>query len=211
MNLRPILLAGCISALSLSAMAADRMPPLATETLTAAQKNSIDLVAKSVPAGGIPRTIGTSALLRDPELLNRLQDTGAYLRYNAGLEPRLFGLVVLMTLRQWSNQTEWHSLEQLGPKAGLSSTLIKAIAEGRRPLGMSSDEEALYDFFDELHRNKSVSDATYQRVHQKWGDRGVIDFIALDGYYATLAAVFNTAQTPLPPGVADPLPPLPPR
>ncbi|WP_426133681.1 carboxymuconolactone decarboxylase family protein [Pseudomonas sp. PWP3-1b2] len=209
MKLRSFLLAGCIGAVSVSAMAADRMPPLAPETLTAAQKNAIDLVAKSVPPGGSPRSIGTSVLLRDPELLNRLQDTGAYLRYHAGLEPRLAEFVILMTLRHWSNQNEWHAHEKLAPKAGLSSTLIRALAEGQRPVGMPSDEEALYDFFDELHRNKSVSDATYQRVHQKWGDRGVIDFVALDGYYATLAAVFNVAQTPLPAGVPAPLPSLP--
>jgi len=34
---------------------------------------------------------------------------------------------------------------------------------------MAADEEALYTFCDELHRNQSISDATYARAVSTFG------------------------------------------
>jgi len=188
------------------------MPPLSNESLTDAQKNAVALLSKGAPAGAAPRSVGNGPwvpLLRSPEFLNRLQHTGAYLRYESALEPRLSEFVILLTARHWSNQYEWFAHEKLAIKAGLQPSVAQAVAEGRRPVGMAADEEALYDFIDELQRNKSVSDATYQKAQQKWGDRGVIDLVGLHGYYSTLAAILNVAQTPLPAGAPVQIPALP--
>ena len=52
-------------------------------------------------------------------------------------------------------------------KAGLNPEIAKALAEGRRPERMSEDEEIIYSLCTELQRNKSVSDATYQRARRE--------------------------------------------
>jgi 4-carboxymuconolactone decarboxylase len=40
----------------------------------------------------------------------------------------------------------------------------------------------VYQFLDELHRNQSVSDATYARAVNRFGEQGVIDMIGVNGY-----------------------------
>ena len=188
------------------------MPPIPADKLTEAQKKSVELLSEGTPAGGAPRNVSAGPwvpLLRSPELLNRLQRMGAYLRYESAFEPRFSEFVILLTARQWSNQYEWLAHQKLALKAGVSQSVTQAIAEGRRPTGMNADEEALYDFIDELDRNKSVSDPTYARIRDKFGERGVIDLIAINGYYSMLAAVLNVAQSPLPGNAPQQIPTLP--
>ncbi|QHJ01428.1 carboxymuconolactone decarboxylase family protein [Xylophilus rhododendri] len=188
------------------------MPPIPVEAMTEAQKSAVAQLTQGAPAGAAPRSVGAGPwvpLLRSPEFLNRLQRAGAYLRYESALEPRISEFVILLTSRHWSNQYEWFAHEKLALKAGLKPEIAKAVAEGRRPTGMAADEEMIYDFIDELHRNRSVSDVNYQRVVQKFGERGVIDLVGLDGYYSTLAAILNVAQTPLPANTPQQIPTLP--
>jgi 4-carboxymuconolactone decarboxylase len=54
----------------------------------------------------------------------------------------------------------------------------------------------------------SVSDAAYQSVVDKFGERGVMDLIGLTGYYTMLAMVLNVTRVRLPEGTAPPLPAL---
>lgn len=207
-----LLLAASATSTTCAFAAEDRMPPIPAESMTAAQKASVDLLSQGAPAGAAPRSVGNGPwvpLLRSPEFLNRLQRTGAYLRYESALEPRLSEFVILLVARHWNNQYEWFAHEKLALKAGLKPETARAVAEGQRPTTMAADEEMVYDFIDELHRNRSVGDATYRRVQQKLGDRGVIDLVGLDGYYSTLAAILNVAQTPLPANAPQQIPTLP--
>jgi 4-carboxymuconolactone decarboxylase len=61
---------------------------------------------------------------------------------------------------------------------------------------MSKDEAAAYDFSIELHHNKSVSDATYARALELFGEQGIIDITGINGYYSMLAMMMNVARTP---------------
>ena len=106
--------------------------------------------------------------------------------------------------------TEWNAHAAIAAKAGLKAEIINAIAEGRRPRQMSEEEESLYDLCMELQRTKSVSDPTYDRALKALGgEEKILEAVALQGYYALLAMVMNTARTPLPPGRTPPLMPFP--
>jgi 4-carboxymuconolactone decarboxylase len=134
---------------------------------------------------------------------------GDYLRFRSVLPPRLSEFVILLTAREWTQQYEWNAHRALAVKGGLDPDTIDAVAEGRRPAGMAPDEETLYDLCHELHRNRSVTDATYARAVSMFGEQGVIDTIGIVGYYTLLAMVMNTARTPLPDGTPPPLPAFP--
>jgi len=181
------------------ALAQDRMPPIAADKLTEAQKKAIEefRTARSAEISGpfVP-------LLRSPEVLGRARAMGDYLRYRSALPPRLSEFVILMTARAWTQNYEWNAHEALARQAGLQVAVIKAIADGRRPDNMADDEEILFSFCDELRRNQSVSDATYARAVTKFGEQGVIDTVGLVGYYTMIAMVLNTARTPLPGGAS---------
>ena len=74
---------------------------------------------------------------------------------------------------------------------------------------MSIDEECVYDFATELHQNKCVSDATYARALALFGEKGVVDLTAVNGYYTLIAMVLNVARTALPEGAKPGLEPFP--
>jgi 4-carboxymuconolactone decarboxylase len=185
-----------------AAFAEDRMPPISNDSMTEAQRNAVAELA-SGPRGAITGPFW--ALLRSPELMNRLQKTGEYLRYHSVLGPRLNEFVILIVARQRTQQYEWFVHYPYALKAGLKPEIAQAIAEGRRPAGMAGDEEIVYDFCDELFRTQGVSDATYQRAVNKFGEQGVIDMLGVNGYYTMLAMVLNVARTPLPDNKPAPL------
>ena len=62
---------------------------------------------------------------------------------------------------------------------------------------MANDEAAVYDVCIELHRRRSISDATWAVAIERLGEQGVVDLIGVNGYYALLAMVMNAARTPL--------------
>lgn len=188
------------------AVAQDRMPPIPAERLTEAQKKAIQEFEAA-------RKTGLSGpfwpLLRSPEVLSRARAMGDYLRFTSVLPPRLSEFVIIITARQWTQNYEWDVHAPLAEKGGLKPSIIAAVAEGRRPDGMAEDEELLYTFCDELHRNRSVSDATYARAVKAFGEQGVIDVLGISGYYTMLAMVLNTARTPVPAGHTPGLLPFP--
>jgi 4-carboxymuconolactone decarboxylase len=180
-----------------SARAQDRMPPIPAGKMTDAQKK----VAEELVAGPRGALVGPFIpLLRSPEFMSRLQKTGAYLRFGSSLPPKVNEFVILLTSRQWTQQFEWDAHIPLALKAGVQPEVLKAMSEGRRPVGMDPDEELAYDFSTELHQNESVSDATYERAVKRFGEQGVIDMVGLRGYYSMLAMIMNVARTPLPEG-----------
>ena len=181
-----------------NAGAQNRMPPIAADKLTDAQKKAaVDFKA----ARGADVFGPFVPLLRSPDLMIRTQAVGDYLRFNSVLPPRLSEFVILLTARQWTQQYEWSVHYPIAIKAGVDRDMANAIAEGRRPEHMAEDQQILYDLCMELNRNHSVSDATYARAVAKFGEQGVIDTVGITGYYTLLAMVLNTSRTPPDPGV----------
>jgi 4-carboxymuconolactone decarboxylase len=201
-------LEACILLLVVGAAAAqNRMPPVPKDKMTEAQKKALEEVIASRGAGGAEGPF--VPMLRSPELMNRLQTLGEYVRFHNSIGTKLTEFVILLTARQWTQQYEYDAHQPLALKAGLNQDIISAITEGRRPTGMAADEEIVYDFCNELRQNQSISDATYTRAVSKFGEQGVIDMTGLVGYYTTLAMIMNVARSPLPEGKKAPLAPFP--
>lgn len=190
------------------ALAPVRLGPIPEDKMTDAQKAAVAAVM-SGPRGHMGGPF--SALLRSPELMNRVQKVGEYLRFQCPLDKRLGEFAAIIAARHWSQQFEWWAHYRQALEAGLKAEIGDAVAEGRRPTGMAEDEEILYDFLTEALNNKGVSDTTYARTVKKYGEQGVIDLLAVAGYYGLLALVMNVARTPVPEGHALPLPALPVR
>lgn len=149
-----------------------------------------------------------NALLRSPEVADRVQRVGEYVRFQSVIPPALNEIAILIAGRAWNAQFEFWAHSRLGRAAGLDQGIIDAIAEGRRPAAMSDDERIVYDFCSELFRDKAVSDATFGAVVDRFGEQGVIDLIVAGGYYSLVSMVLNVDRYPLPAGAEPPLRPL---
>jgi 4-carboxymuconolactone decarboxylase len=182
-----------------------RLPPLAPEHYTPDQKRVADGITGG-PRGGLRGPF--PAMLRSPVVAERFQLLGEYLRFNSTIPTALNELAILVTAREWSAQYEWYAHHLLAMKAGLPPAIAQAVAEGRKPAGMDEDQRIVWQFCTEMHQTKQVSDATYAATKARFGEHGIIDLIAVSGYYVAVAMTLNVAQVPLPPGVPVPLKPL---
>lgn len=202
---RIIALAALFVASAGAAPAAERFPPLTLETMTPAQREVADAIVS-----GPRKSMGGpfNAWLRSPAMADKLQQVGAEVRYRSSLPGRLNEFAILITARAWNAKYEWYAHYPLAVTAGLSPSVAADLARGRRPRGMAADEAAVYDFATELRRDKRVSDKTYAAVQTRLGDQGVIDLIAVSGYYDLVSMTLNVAEVATPADGALPLPNL---
>ena len=181
-----------IVALLAGARAEDRMPPLPVAKYNEVQRKALVEFAKErrEPLSGpfVP-------LLRSPELMLTAKSMEDYLRSRSPLPRRVGEMVVLVVSREWTQQVEWQIHSPLALQAGLPRQTIQAIADGRRPDDLGADERIAYDLSLEILRNRRVSEETYGRAVQAFGEQGVVDLLALNGYYSFLATVMNAART----------------
>jgi len=177
----------------------DRMPPLPASALNEKQRNVAEQLTNG-PRGGVKGPF--IPLLRSPELVDRLGKVGEYLRFGSSLAPKIGEFVMLIVSREWSNQFEWAVHAPLALKNGLKPQTLDALAEGRRPQPMATDEEAAYEICEELSRTKSLCDATYARAVEQFGEAGLIDIVTVYGYFVTVCALMNVAHTPPPAGAS---------
>jgi 4-carboxymuconolactone decarboxylase len=152
-------------------------------------------------------TIGSpfNVYLRSPLLAEQLRKVAEHIRFKSSLPAKLNEFAILITARQWGSQYEWFAHHRLALKAGLNPAIAEDLAQGRRPTGLSDDEAAIYNFSQELHTKHAVSDATYKAVVDRFGEQGVMDLIAVNGYYVLVSMVLNVDRSPLPDGVKPPL------
>jgi len=182
-----------------------RFKPLGEGDMSDAQRKVYREIA-SGPRAGVRGPF--NVLLRSPELADRAQKFGEYVRFESSLPERLKEFAILITARHWTAQYEWHSHHAHALKAGLAPGLAADLARGKRPEGMKDDEAAVYDFCKELHEKKAVSDSAYGAAVAQFGERGVVDLIAVSGYYTLVPMVLNVDRHPIPGGAPAPLAPL---
>jgi 4-carboxymuconolactone decarboxylase len=190
--MKSLVLAGSASVLlALPCSAQDRMPQIPTDQMSPEQKKVADAIT-----GGPRKSLSGpfNAWLRSPELADRLQQVGEYVRFKTSLDHRLNELAILITARHWGSQYEWYAHHPLAMKAGLDPHIAAELAEGKRPSGMKEDEALVYDFSTQLRDKHNVEDATYNAAVRKLGEQGVMDLIAVNGYYDLVSMTLNVAQ-----------------
>lgn len=194
---RAALMAVCVLFVTMPAMAQDRLPPIPAEKQTPEQRKAAD----AFRANRKQDVFGPFVPLhRSPEVMLRAMSLGDYLRYRTVFPPKLNEFIILITARHFTQHYEWYVHYPIAIKEGVSRDVADAIADGRRPAGMSSDEELIHDFCTELLKSQSVSDATYARAVARFGEQGTIEMVGVVGYYTFQSMVLNTARTPVPAG-----------
>ncbi len=122
-----------------------------------------------------------------PELLSRGQKLGLYARFQSSLPQRLSELCILITASHWKASGEWIDHEPIARKLGVDANALEALRTGKPAKFKQDDEVAVYEIAQELPQTRALSDATYQRAVDVLGSRGVLDTIAVLGYYGLIA------------------------
>jgi 4-carboxymuconolactone decarboxylase len=173
----------------------DRFKPLTYDAMTPPQRTFVEHLLGGERSGtGGPFNV----YARSPETGDLAQQIGARVRFHSSLPNRLNEMAILLTARAWTAQYEWYAHKRLALQAGLSQSIVDAIAAGRRPAAMQPDEQALYDFQTELLDTKQVGDAAFRAAVAVFGERGVVDLLYNIGYYQLVSMALNVDRYPLP-------------
>jgi 4-carboxymuconolactone decarboxylase len=180
----------------------DRFKPLTFDQMTPEQKTMTTNLLNGPRRGmGGPFNV----LLRSPEMGDLAQKLGEYSRFRPAVPAKLRELAIIVTARHWTSHYEWYAHRRAAATAGLSESIIMAIAERKRPTGMQPDEEAVYNFANEMLETKQVSDATFKAVVDRFGEKGAVDIIGVMGYYQLVSMLLNVDRYPLPAGTQSEL------
>jgi 4-carboxymuconolactone decarboxylase len=186
---------------SAMALTGERFPQIPLERMTPEQRTVADAIM-SGPRKGMNGPF--NAWLRSPILANSLQKVGEYIRFNTSLDKRLNEMAIIMTAQHWGSQYEWYAHAPLAIKAGLDPAIVSALGAGRKPDAMKDDEAVVWEFTTQLRRDHNVDDATYAKALEKFGEQGIMDLIAVNGYYDVVSMTLNVARVAPPDG--EPLP-----
>jgi 4-carboxymuconolactone decarboxylase len=178
-----------------------RLRKLGYEDLTPEQK----VVWDEVVAGPRGKMHGPFFIwLHSAELLSRGEKLGLYARYQSSLPQRLSELCILITASIWKCSGEWVDHAPIARKLGVDADALEALRLGKPAKFKQADEAAVYEVAQELNKTREVSDATYERAVAALGERGLLDVIAVLGYYGLIAMSMKTFKMVPEAGSYDP-------
>lgn len=190
-----------------------RLPVLTSDQLNPGQKRVYDNITGDVRrqrARGQRKsdddgTLGGpfNALLYAPEVGDAVQKLGAALRFESSLPGHLRELAILMVAQRWRANYEWHAHAPIAAREGLDDAVIAAVKAGRTP-GAQADVQCIHRFVTELMDTRRVGDETYTQTRALIGEQGLVELIALVGYYAIISGLLNSFEVGVPEGA--PLP-----
>ena len=172
-----------------------RLQTLAEESMSPAQKAACAAVIAG-PRGKVPTPMG--AWLRNPELATTTQELGALLRFKTSLDAQLTELAILVCARHWTAHLEWTAHKKLALAAGLPDEVIAAIARREPPTFNTSRHRAVYLVAQELMATGRLSQATYDVGHTALSETGMVELVALLGYYSLVALTLNAFELGMP-------------
>lgn len=129
-----------------------------------------------------------------PEIMGPIRQLHEQVHVNPRISQKLVHFVIMIVARHFTNDI-WTAHEEDAIREGLGRDTVAALEEGRHPKNMSEDEAIAYDFCIELLQNKRVSDATYARAVEMFGEEGVVQTAVTVGLYSYLSLAVNMAYS----------------
>lgn len=142
--------------------------------------------------------------LHSPELCDKVEALGAYVRYDCSLSEKLREFSILITARFWDAQHSWNAHLDKAISAGLDPAVPKALAARQIPDFKADDERVFYEFSMQMLEKHFVSDETFAAALALFGRNGVVDIIGCLGNFSMLSFCLNAMQVDLDPTKTPP-------
>ena len=178
-----------------------RIPEVTREDMKLEGREVYDEIAES--RGSIRGPYGV--LLHSPRLAQRIAATGAYVRFEGDLPKDLREVVILTTAREIASQYEFTAHARFAREFGVSESTISALADGSAPAGLSGDEELVVRFAQELLRNRSVSEGSFDAVKDRFGVQETVELVGIIGHYQLVGNIIAAFDIRLAPGTTPEL------
>jgi 4-carboxymuconolactone decarboxylase len=181
-----------------------RLHDLRRDQLDPAGQDVWDKIIGSRPGdliGGSGALVGPfNAFVHAPEVGRRLNSLGAVLRFGTSIERRLTEVAIITVGSQWKAEFEWWAHARMAREHGVPDVVIDAIGAGQAPPFTAGDEGIVYAVASELATSGRVGQASYDAASELLGETGMVELVALCGYYTLICYLLNAFAVPLPPG-----------
>jgi alkylhydroperoxidase family enzyme len=149
-------------------------------------------LTRMMPPGQEPLKLFRT-IAHNPQILDKLRTTGAYLLNFGTLDPADRELVIQRTCARCGCEYEWgvHAAV-FGAQVGLTGSKLDAtvIAASDDPT-WSEHDRLLITLADELHDTATVSDETYASLAERYDEAQLVELVALAGQYHMVSFTAN--------------------
>lgn len=175
----------------------NRLPDLAYDDMTPEQKRVHDTIL-SGPRGSVRGPF--LAWIRNPRFADAAQQVGEYCRFHTTLPRDLAELAICVSAAHYKAEFEWWAHSRLAHEAGVPEAVTEAIRRGRDPDLPTMAGRAVYRMAKALNRKHRLTDAEFADAREVLGEEGLLDVVAICGYYALVSLTLNTFEVPVPDG-----------
>lgn len=141
-----------------------------------------------------------NAFVHAPDVGRHLAALGAAVRFGTSIERRLAEVAIITVGARWKAEFEWWAHARMAREHGVPGAVVDAIGRGEEPPFAADDERAVYEVACQLTRTGQLGQGTYDAAQRLLGDTGVVELVALCGYYTLVSYLLNAFAVPLPPG-----------
>src|SRR5437764_9588546 len=128
-----------------------------------------------------------------------LSDLVEHLRYHTSLTDAETELAICISARASNSDYIWNAHTRLGLQEGTREEALHAV-DTHAPLdGLTPDEALIIGFGRELLEQPAVSDDTFNSVRARYGERGLMELVAVMSVYtmnANILRVVNVEAAP---------------
>jgi len=161
-----------------------RFAPLADEALDDDQIRMAAIAQRGGPY---------QAFLRAPLLWQQLQPLRRYLAQGSVLGAMEREAAILTLARHWGSTAAFDGHRALAIAAGIDPAAIDAIGRGEAGAPLDDPAALAAEIADDLLGRHVLSDRLFGRARDLWGERGIVELVALVGFFTTIALTLNVA------------------
>ena len=143
-----------------------------------------------------------NAFLHAPGVGRGLTALGATLRFGTSIDRRLSELAIITVGARWHAEYEWWAHARMAREHGVSEVVVDAIGRGAEPPFAAEDERVVYAIASQLAAGGDIAHDAYDAGRTLLGDTGLVELVALCGYYTLISFLLNAFRVPLPPGAS---------
>jgi len=143
-----------------------------------------------------------NAFVHAPGVGRHLSRLGGRLRFRTSIERRLSELAIITVGARWKAEFEWWAHARMAREQGVPDLVIEAIGRGEEPAFEADDERVVYAVARQVTETGQLDQPGYDAASRLLGDEGMVELVALCGYYTLVSYLLNAFAVPLPPGAA---------
>lgn len=141
-----------------------------------------------------------SVLLHSPILANQLLDVVEDIREQTIVDHQSRALAILATVREREIGYVWAAQVAYARRVGLRDEAIDVIRARGDTSVLTEQEREIVDYARELAQTDKVSQARFDTLRNRYGERWLVELTASAQFYNCLCGVTSAFQVPVPEG-----------